>query len=279
MSPKIEEKIVKKTTAIPLKFDNHRLIPQPVPDTIRPSNEILQGRLSDMAKHISEWSTDIIDSANQNKDWMPVTVTAELLKSRLNIVLQAIDDYHTSLDDKEEPSPIEEAPVPIRQSKQVAPVKKPSHIEIPVEQPSYLDSNFATAVAYQQYYPYYYQPQQPQPAPQTVPQRPAAPQQPYLQPQMPGQSNSRPTTPSDISSQITPVQMQQLYAQQQYAMQQNPMFMMQQFTPEQQFMMNMQQQQIQPQQAVPPPPQYTPSQPEELNPDNDFTKMLFEDMG
>ena len=267
-SSKTSENVQKE--AIPLKFENHRLIPQPVPDEIRPSNKVLQGRICDMAHHISEWSTEIIDSAKQNKEWMPVNVTAELLKSRLNMVLKAMDEYHTEL---VEPESVEEASSNTRITQKDVQSKK-KHMEIP--QPSliqpqqlpFLDSNFASAVAYQQYYPYYYQPQQMR--------QPYMPNQQVQQVQQ--QQQVQPSaSPSELSSQqISPVQMQQLYAQQQYAMQ-NPMFMMPTYQQpqEQHYMQQMQQmpqqQQYQQYMQQPPPPQ-------DGNGESDFTKLLFEDL-
>ncbi len=266
-SSKTSENVQKE--AIPLKFENHRLIPQPVPDEIRPSNKVLQGRICDMAHHISEWSTEIIDSAKQNKEWMPVNVTAELLKSRLNMVLKAMDEYHTEL---VEPESVEEASSNTRITQKDVQSKK-KHMEIP--QPSliqpqqlpFLDSNFASAVAYQQYYPYYYQPQQMR-----------QPYMPNQQVQQVQQQQVQPSaSPSELSSQqISPVQMQQLYAQQQYAMQ-NPMFMMPTYQQpqEQHYMQQMQQmpqqQQYQQYMQQPPPPQ-------DGNGESDFTKLLFEDL-
>eukprot|EP00834_Sanchytrium_tribonematis_P004523 NODE_227_length_12294_cov_1.542681.p6 type:complete len:276 gc:universal NODE_227_length_12294_cov_1.542681:3213-2386(-) len=254
--------------ALPLKFENHRLIPRPVPDQIRPSNDVLQGRLCDMARHISEWSTDIIDSVKLNKDWMPVNVTADLLKSRLNMVLKAMDDYHDSLiipdlSELEEESN-KEAGSEIDEFTNEAEKKSLEAQNIqPNDQLPFLDTNFASAVAYQQYYPYYYQQPQPnQQYMQTIPQpsTDVIPQQ--LSPQQ--QAATQP---------ISPQQMQQLYVQQQYAMQQNPMFMMPAFSPDQQYPSPYGSQNPSPNQ-----PLVASDNPQAIDDDTDFTKLLFEEM-
>ena len=263
-----------KKYAIPIKFDNNRLIPQPVSENIRPSNEILQGRLCDMAQHISEWSTDILDSSKQNKEWMPVNITAELLRSRLNMVLKAMNDYHASLEAASKEVEIEkEHEQSLQEAFANAPPDKVSHMQIPQQSLPFLDSQFASAVAYQQYYPYYYQPQV-----QQMNERAQMGQQQYMQPPV---HQSNPTTPSDVSSQLSPIQMQQMYAQQ-YAMQQNPIFMMPTYSPEQQPFMPQDNNLIN-MQSIPPfePEQIQPlsaDTPEITNGDNDFTKMLFDDL-
>eukprot|EP00835_Amoeboradix_gromovi_P000121 NODE_4_length_55019_cov_0.425091.p23 type:complete len:266 gc:universal NODE_4_length_55019_cov_0.425091:42330-43127(+) len=250
-------------TAIPLKFQDHKLIPESVPNNIKPSNQILQGRLCDMANNIKEWSNVIINSAKQNKNWMPVNTTADLLKSRLEDLLKEMDEYHKSLDVK--PPSVDEV---ISEKEKVASIKSkpPANVQIPQEHLPFLDSNFASAVAYQQYYPYFYQPQLQQQS-QSVPysQRPL-----YSQPPMLQQSSS------DLSN-LSPLQMQQLYSQQQFQMQQNPMFMMPPYSSEQ----PLQQQYLVPISSFPS-QIHSPISPEEKSQersgDTDFTKLLFEDM-
>ena len=255
-----------KKQSIPIKFKGHKLIPRPVPDSIKPSNEILQGRLCDIAHHISEWSSDILDASGRNKDWMPVNVTSNLLKSRLNMVLKAMYEYHQSLDGK--PDSLEESSKDadndsFERSNILQSPSKKTHIEIPQPTMPFLDSNFASAVAYQNYYPYYYQPQA------------ATTQRPFIQqpPQMPLSGAEGETT---TQPRYSPAQMQQLY-EQQYNLQPNPIYMMPPYSPEQQtYASNPVGMPFSHYQT--PPQQKEEEEEEEENQDNDFTNLLFEGM-